>query len=239
MCVGHAQQPRGQVSCPALRTLDDPTVFIETAPVFGTTSGDHRLDTSFAQFVSVRIGIVATIGIDGTWLLQGTAACAPDRRDGVDQRQKLRDIVPIGSGQACCDWDTVGIGGDAVLRTRSRAIVRVFSFSHASTARIDNESTTTREKSIYSAKRSCASSNSCSCDQTPAACQSCKRRQQLTPEPDPISAGRSRYRSPDLSTKMMPVNAARPAIGLRPGCFVCRDFHAGNSVRSVSTIRRQ
>ncbi len=52
--------------------------------------------------------------------------------------------------------------------------------------------------------------------QTPAACQSRRRRQQVTPEPQPISWGSISQGMPDFSTKMMPVSAARSGTRGRP-----------------------
>ena len=103
------------------------------------------------------------------------------------------------------------------------------SFSPAPTARIDDESTTTREKSILPAARNFARSTACSRSQTPACCQSRSLRQHLTPEPHPISAGKSRQRIPVFSTNKMPVNAARSGTGLRPGYLKRRGFARGSS----------
>lgn len=52
--------------------------------------------------------------------------------------------------------------------------------------------------------------------QTPAACQSRSRRQQVTPDPQPISCGSSSHASPALRTKMIPVKQARSGTRGRP-----------------------
>lgn len=57
-----------------------------------------------------------------------------------------------------------------------------------------------RDQSMQSAARSSASRILCSRSQTPAACQSRKRRQQLMPEPQPISWGNISHGMPDCST---------------------------------------
>ncbi len=97
-------------------------------------------------------------------------------------------------------------------------------FVPAPIARTEGESTTTRDKSIWPAARNLPSSTSCNRSHTPASCQSRKRRQQVTPEPQPISAGRSRQRSAVCNTNAMPFNAARSGTGLRPGYFSRRAF---------------
>lgn len=215
---------------PGMCTLDDPTVLSQTTAVFSAALGEHRLDAAFAQFLPMPLGIVASIGIDGFRFLQRASAHSSDRRNGIDQRQQLRDVIAVCAGQDRRDRDAIGVRGDVVLGTWSRAIGGVPAcFSPAPTARMDDESTTTREKSIRSAARNLASSSSCNFSQTPASCQSRKRLQQVTPEPQPISAGRSRQRMPVLSTKTMPVSAARSDTGLRPGYFHRLGLGAGSS----------
>lgn len=185
--------------------------------MFDTALGDHGLNTAVAQRASMPLGVVTTIGVDHTRSAQWMAAQSANRWNRVDQRQQLRDIVDIRAGQDHGERRAVGVGDDVVLGTRSRAIGRVWP---APTARIDDESTVARENSIWSAARSLVSSNSCKRSHTPAACQSLSRRQHVTPEPQPISAGRSRQRSPVSRTNWMPVSAARFETGRRPG-FRC------------------
>jgi hypothetical protein len=50
----------------------------------------------------------------------------------------------------------------------------------------------------------------------PAACQSRSRRQQVMPDPQPISTGSRSHGVPVISTKGMPVNAARSGRHGRP-----------------------
>ncbi len=198
--------------------------------MFGTALGDHRLDTAIAQRAPMSLGVVTAIRVDHTRPLQWVATQSADRRNRVDQRQQLRDVVDVRAGQDRGERRTVGVGDDVVLGTGSRATGGVWpSFWPAPTARIDDESTAAREKSIWSAARSFASSNSCKRSQTPAACQSRSRRQHVTPEPHPISAGRSRQRSPVLRTNRMPVSAARFETGRRPGFFSRRGLGGGSN----------
>lgn len=198
--------------------------------MFGTALGDHWLDTAIAQRAPMSLGVVTAIRVDHTRPLQWVATQSADRRNRVDQRQQLRDVVDVRAGQDRGERRTVGVGDDVVLGTGSRAIGGVWpSFWPAPTARIDDESTAAREKSIWSAARSFASSSSCKRSQTPAACQSRSRRQHVTPEPHPISAGRSRQRSPVLRTNRMPVSAARFETGRRPGFFSRRGLGGGSN----------
>lgn len=219
-----------EVMQPGMRAFDDPAIFAKAAAMFGTALGDHWLDTAIAQRAPMSLGVVTAIRVDHTRPLQWVATQSADRRNRVDQRQQLRDVVDVRAGQDRGERRTVGVGDDVVLGTGSRAIGGVWpSFWPAPTARIDDESTAAREKSIWSAARSFASSSSCKRSQTPAACQSRSRRQHVTPEPHPISAGRSRQRSPVLRTNRMPVSAARFETGRRPGFFSRRGLGGGSN----------
>ena len=219
-----------EVMEPGMCAFDHPAIFTQAAAVFGSALCNDRLNATFAQYLAMPLGVVAAISKDRVRLLQRPTGLATQRQNGIDQRQQLRNIMAIRAGQNGRDWDAVSVGCYMVLGTWSRTIRGVRPcFSPAPTARIDDESTTTREKSISSAALSLLNKMSCSRSQTPASCQSRKRRQHVTPEPQPISVGKSRQRRPVLSTNRIPVNAARSATGLRPGFFCRRGFAGGNS----------
>lgn len=95
--------------------FDNPTEFSEAAAVFGTALGDDRPDAALAKLAAMRIGIVATVRIEDFGLAKRSAACASNRRDSVDQRQQLRDIVAIRAGQDRADRNTVCVYEDVVL----------------------------------------------------------------------------------------------------------------------------
>jgi hypothetical protein len=57
----------------------------------------------------------------------------------------------------------------------------------------------------------------CNFSHTPASCQACRYRQQVMPEPHPISWGNISQGMPLLSTNKIPVNTVRRSSGLRPG----------------------
>lgn len=116
----------------------------------------------------------------------GATTQTANRWAGVDQWQQLRDVVAVRARQDDRERHAVGVGGDVMFGTGSRTIGAVrSSFLPAPTARTEVESMTTREKSIRSAARSFASRISWSRSQTPACCQSLRRRQQLMPDRTP------------------------------------------------------
>ncbi|MDQ0627103.1 hypothetical protein QFZ39_006378 [Paraburkholderia graminis] len=219
---------------PGMCTLDNPTDFPKATAVRMPAPRNARANPALVKSASVFVVVVTSVGVDAARTVQRPPASAADRHDGLNQRNELGDVVTIGASQDCRDRRTVGVGGDVVLGSRSRSIGGVWtSFSPAPTARIEDESTTTREKSILSTARNLARSTACSRSHTPACCQSRSLRQQLTPEPHPISAGKSRHRIPVFSTNRMPVSAARSGTGLRPGYLKRRGF-AGGSSGSIS-----
>ncbi|MBB5503537.1 hypothetical protein HDG37_007779 [Paraburkholderia sp. MM5384-R2] len=203
---------------PSIGAFDDPTDFAEAATVEFAASGNRCGDAGSVQRSPVLIVVVSPVCINSGRLAKRSATHAANRRDGIDKRKQLRDVVTVRACQDDRERRTVGVGGKVVFGTGSRAIGGVrSSFSPAPTARTEVESMTTREKSIRSAARNFTSRISWSRSQTPACCQSRKRRQQLMPDPQPISAGKSLQRMPLLSTNSIPVSAARSATGLRPG----------------------
>ncbi len=131
-----------EVMRPGMRAFNDPAIFAKAAAVFGTALGDHWLDTAIAQRSSMSLGVVSTIGIDHTRSVQWVAAQSANRRNRVNQRQQLRDVVDVRAGQDRGKRRAAGVGDDVVLGTGSRPIGGVRAgFWPAPTARIDDEST--------------------------------------------------------------------------------------------------
>jgi hypothetical protein len=85
-------------------------------------------------------------------------------------------------------------------------------------ARTLKESALARVQSTAASSPSQFRSVSCSRRQTPAFCQSRKRRQQVAPLPHPSSLGNSRHGHPVRRTKTMPPRAAQSGIRGRPPC---------------------
>jgi len=214
---------------PCVSTLDHPAEFSETTAVLGSALCDHRLDATFAKFPAMWFGVVAAIGVNDFGLLKRAATYTANRRDRIDKRQQLGDVVAVRAGQDGIDGDAFRIYEDVMFGTGSRAIRGVrASSSPAPTARTDDESTAAREKSSRPASLNFARSNSCSRSHTPAFCQSCKRRQQVGPEPNPSLIDRSHHRIQVLNTNRMPFSAARSETVRRPRYFLRRGFGGGS-----------
>jgi hypothetical protein len=186
-----ANAKTAEVVEPRVSSFNDPAEFTQTAAMFSATLRDHRLDAAITQALTVRLGVIAAIGVDDFWLAKRSAARAANRRNRINQRQQLSDVVAVCPRQGHADRHPVGIYEDVMFGTRSRAIRGVRpSFSPAPTARTDDESTAAYERSNWPDSRSLSSSNPCNLFQTPAFCQSFSRRQQVAPEPNPNWVGR-------------------------------------------------
>jgi len=219
---------------PRDRTLDDPTGFAQAATMFGIAFGNDGLDGEGTQQPTMRLGVVATVTLERFGALSGTARFASNRRNGLNQRQQLRHIVGVGSGNYARERDALRVGENVVLAPRLTAIGWVrSSFFPRCMARTDELSTTASARSSWSRRRNSAKSTSCKRCHTPVSCQSLSRRQQVTPEPQPISWGSISQGIPLLSTNRMPLNASRWPRGLRPA--YCRwRFSCGGNNGSIS-----
>jgi hypothetical protein len=145
------------------------------------------------------------------------AARALDRLDGIDGRLQHPRVVDVGCRLGHREGDSSAVDHNMALRARFAAIRRIRAgFSAPPGAGTLAESSEARDQSIWSAAPSWSSSAWCTWCQTPASCQSRKRRQQVIPEPQPNSWGSSSQGMPVRRTKMMPVSAARFGTRGRP-----------------------
>jgi hypothetical protein len=104
-------------------------------------------------------------------------------------------------------------------------------------AGMEAESSEARSQSICSASPRRSRRTRCSLSHTPASCHSFKRRQQVIPEPQPISFGSISQGIPLFSTKTIPVRAARSLMrGLPPWGFGGSGGRSGAMVSHSSSV---
>jgi hypothetical protein len=138
-----------EIMKPGMSTFDYPSILPESAAMLSAALCENRFNAPFAQFLSVCFGVVSAVSIDDLGLSQRVAANATDDWNRVDQRQQLCDVVTIGTGQDNRERHPVCVSSDMVLRAGPRTIYGVRpSFWPAPIARTEDESTTTRDKSI-------------------------------------------------------------------------------------------
>jgi len=213
--VPHRQAPKAVQ--PGERALDHPARAPETAPVRDAALGELRGDATREELIAVRLRVVATVALHEPGATRGTARTPAERRHRVDERQQLRHVVPVRGRQDRDERNPVRVGENMMLRPGLAAIGRVrSSVFPPRSARSDALSTTARARSSWPRRRNSVSRTVCKRFQTPARCHRASRRQQVLPEPQPISGGSIFHGIPLRSTKRIPVNTARSGIGVRP-----------------------
>ncbi len=99
--------------------LHDPAEGPEAAAVSDVAMSQDRADAALAQLVAVRFRVVGPIPEETVGTATGVAGTTAYRRDRVNQRQELCDVVPVGPGQRYRQRDAVGVGDDVMLAPRS------------------------------------------------------------------------------------------------------------------------
>lgn len=201
----------------------------EATAVFGSPFCEHGRDLSVAEFLAMGFGVIPAVALERLWSLSGPPRLPSDWRDRVHQGKKLGHVVGIGPGEEGRQGNALGLRDEVVLAAQLPPIRRIRArFFPPPTARTDALSTTARDQSIWSASRSLARRSSWSFCHTPARCQARRYRQQLMPDPHPISGGSISQGMPLLRTKRMPVRTLRRSRGLRPGYRNRRRFGLGS-----------
>ena len=228
---------------PRQRALDDPARATQAAAVRRPALGELGGDPASMERIAMRLRIVSSVTLDEAGFAQRPTGTAAYRRNGVDQRQQLGDVVAVGAGEQGRQRDPACLGENVMFRPRLTAIGWVrSSFFPPRNARMDALSTTARARSNWPRWRNSASSTVRSRRHTPARCQRTRRRQQVLPDPHPISFGSICQGIPLRKTNRMPVNAARSGTRGRPMAFQRRrgGFGKSGSIRlhKASSIRR-
>jgi hypothetical protein len=170
--------------------------------------------SSFALFV-----VVSFVGMHllGTFP-RSTPTRTLDGLYSIDELFKDHRVVDVGSGDDHSEWDPFSVRNKVTLRALLSFICRIRSgFCAPLLAGMEAESSEARSQSIWSASPRGSRRTRCSLSHTPASCHSIKRRQQVIPEPQPISWGSISQGMPLFRTKTMPVKAARSSMrGLPP-----------------------
>ncbi len=215
---------------PSDGALHHPASLAQSATVLGPAPCDLGLDTQGEERRTMRVGIVSTVSLHQLGLSPRSTALASNGRDGLNQRQQLGHVVAIGLGQNDRERNALRVDEEVMFRAGTTAIGWVrSSFFPAPRARIEELSATAREKSMRSAWRSFESSTWCRRFHIPARCQRFNRRQQVTPEPQPISRGNIFQGMPERSTNTIPVSVARSDTRGRPRPIRVRLLPLGSS----------
>jgi hypothetical protein len=202
---------------PGQRALDDPAGPAEATAMLGPALRQLRLDAPAVEGVAVRLRIIAAVALHEIRLPPGAAGPAAHWRYCVHQRQELRDVMPVGGRQLRRKRNPLAVSENVMFRPRLTAIGWVrSSFFPPRSARMEELSAMARARFNWPRCRNSASRTACNRFQTPARCHRTRRRQQVLPEPHPISFGSICHGRPLRRTNRIPVRAARSGVRGRP-----------------------
>jgi hypothetical protein len=202
---------------PREAAFDHPSMAAELLAGIYAAPGDAWFDAPTQAGASAAPVIVGFVGVQLVGSASRSAALARDGRHSVEQVLERYAVVNVGPGQQKGERDAVPIRDQMAFGARPASVGRVWTCRGTPfLAAMDELSMQARLQSMRSASRSRSSSSRCRRSHTPAACQSRSRRQQVTPDPHPISVGSISHGMPVRSTNRMPVNAARDGTGGRP-----------------------
>jgi hypothetical protein len=156
----------------------------------------------------------------------------------VDELFEDHRVVDVCCARHHRERDTPSVRNKVALRALLSLIRRIrCGFWAPLLAGMEAESSEARSQSIWSASPRRSRRTRCSLSHTPASCHSFKRRQQVIPDPQPISFGSISQGIPLFSTKTIPVRAARSSMrGLPPWGFGGSGGRSGSMVSHSSSV---
>src|ERR671926_47259 len=212
-----ADRQAGILAQPRQRALNDQAMSPQPCAALHALARDAHLDTALAQGEPTARDVVCLVRMHLVRALAGPAPRPLDGRDAVDQRREDAASGAVGRGEEDGEREAPPVDHKMALAARFAAIRRIRpGFLAPLLAGAKALSTLARLQSMVSASPKRSNSAWCRRVHTPARCHARRRRQQVTPLPQPISWGNISQGIPLLSTKMMPVKAARSGTRGRP-----------------------
>ena len=206
-----------ELPVPGKCALHDPAVTSQFCAALNAPPSDARLNVALGQGTSASAVIIRLVRVQFARPLAWRSPALPDGRHSINQRLQHSAVMHVGAGEPQSEWDAVRIREDVALRACLAAVRRVWAGRRApflaATAAL---SSAARLKSIALCWPKRSSRTCCSFCQTPACCQSRKRRQHVMPEPQPISWGSIFQGVAERRMNRMPVRAARSLNRGRP-----------------------
>ena len=236
--VANSQAP--ELAEPGERALHHPPVSAQPGAAFDTPPGDAGLNAPPPQRATAAPVVVSLVGVELARSLARGSPALPDGRHGINHGLQHRAVMHVGSRQPHRERDAVCIREDVTLRSGLAPIRRVRAGRLAPLfAGTEALSSAARLKSMALRRPSLSRSTRWSFAQTPAACHPRSLRQQVMPEPQPISCGSISHGMPERKTKRMPVSAARSGTRGRPpfGFGGSRGSSGSTTAQSASDTR--
>lgn len=207
--------------------LHNPSVFSQLLAAVYSSPSYPRYDASLAQGFSISLGVVPLdcVQLDGTLAWPASPPLA-----SLDGRNSVNHLLQHGRVRyvSACNLQRERYSSSTHHKMALRAWFAFIRWVWADAllfglpfftplALTVCESKEALDQPISPAWLRVSSNSLCNFSHTPAFSQSRSRRQQVIPEPQPISCGSISHCKPDLSTNTMPVSAARFGIrGLPP-----------------------
>jgi hypothetical protein len=205
---------------PGKCALHHPAVPSQLLAALYTSPRNPRGDAPLAKSKPVLLRVIPFVSVHLHRSKAWSTSFPVQRRNGIYHLLQHRRVRYISSCALYGQRYSSAFDHKMALRAWFSLIRRVLACSllpfFTPLAGMVAESSETLDQPISPASLSLSSSSLCSFFHTPAFCQSLTRRQQVMPEPQPISCGSISHCKPDLSTKIMPVRAARSGMRGRP-----------------------
>src|SRR5690606_26273455 len=133
---------------PTERAFNRPTRLTQAAAVFVAGTCGQQRDATASEFEPMSLRAIRTVALHPQRSADRSADLACHRRNGIDQRQKLRHVVSIGAGERDGQGNALSVGDEVVFGAWFSAIGGVGTGLVAPpTARTDEESTKARDQS--------------------------------------------------------------------------------------------
>jgi len=203
---------------PRERRFHHPADFSKSATMVGIALRDHRHNPQATQgFADLFLSIVCSICVNRFGAFARAALRTFNRFNRMNQRHRHFRVVDVGPRVLDSQRRTVTVHNQMTFRAIFASIRGIRPcFLPPKMARTEQLSIAAADQSTASAWPNSSSKACQTFFQTPATCQSRKRRQQVIPDPAPSSLGRYSQGMPVRSTNRIPVSAFRLGTGGRP-----------------------
>ena len=184
--ITHAQSPK--LIEPSERPLDDPTPSAQSASMFGVALREPRHNPAGTLTAPDCLRVIATVAQHTIRTMARSPSLALQGWNGINQCEGLLRIVTIRARELDGERNTTTVTNQMTLAAKLGPIGGIGTcLLPPKTARTELPSTIARDQSILSQRASQSKSTKWINCQSPASCQSRKRRQQVMPEPHPNS----------------------------------------------------
>jgi hypothetical protein len=213
--IAHLQPPRAVQ--PGQGALYHPAITPQACAGADPLARNSRDDVTLPEHPAAARIVIALVRVQLMGSLPRPSVRSENRRNGVNHRLQHLRIVDVGRRMPDRQRDPAAVDHKVALRARFAPIRRIGpGLLPPPGAGTLPESSEARDQSMWSATPSRSSRTRWRSAHTPAACPSRKRRQQVIPLPHPIAWGSMSQGIPVLSTKRIPVKAARWPMHGRP-----------------------